>query len=129
VEIKDMADILLKGGKMLNRSCPKCNAPLFKYEDRTFCAKCNWEEGQKQDGEEVVKPEEKQTQQAASSGKEPLATLDQLQMVVLERIREYSGRLNAQKGEGNLDLNTDILSDLLDLLERIIEIRQSLQGK
>ena len=129
MEIKDMADILLKGGKMLNKSCPKCNAPLFKYQDRTFCAKCNWVEGQKDDGGGEAKPEEKQTLKTTASDEEPLAALNQLQIAVLERIREYSARLNDQKGEGNLDLNTEILSELLDLLERIIDIRESLKSK
>jgi len=127
VEIKDMADILLKGGKMLNRSCPKCNAPLFKHEDRTFCAKCNWQEGDKQtaDNGSVAPP----TDRVKTEAGEPLETLSQLQVAILGKIQEYTEKLNSQQGEGALDLNTGVLSGLLELLNRTLEIRESLNKK
>ena len=120
-----MADILLKGGKMLNSSCPECNAPLFKYQDRTFCAKCNWEEGAtKEEGVPAEAPTK--VENNIELGQEPLETLSLLQTTVLERIRDYSEKLNKERGEGNLDLNIKVLSELLELLDRILEIRKSM---
>ncbi len=40
-----MADYLLKGGKMLAKTCPSCHSPLFEYKGETFCVVCR-EEGQ-----------------------------------------------------------------------------------
>jgi UPF0148 protein len=35
-----MAEYLLKGAKMLAKTCPSCGSPLFDYKDRTFCVMC-----------------------------------------------------------------------------------------
>ncbi|NTW92707.1 MAG: hypothetical protein HGA40_04620, partial [Methanoregulaceae archaeon] len=35
-----MAEYLLKGGKMLSKSCPSCGCPLFEYKGETFCVVC-----------------------------------------------------------------------------------------
>jgi UPF0148 protein len=35
-----MAEYLLKGGKMLAKACPECEAPLFEYKGETFCVVC-----------------------------------------------------------------------------------------
>ena len=32
-----MAEYLLKGGKMLERSCKHCGCPMFEYKGKTFC--------------------------------------------------------------------------------------------
>jgi UPF0148 protein len=35
-----MAEYLLKGGKMLAKTCPDCGCPIFEVKDRTFCVVC-----------------------------------------------------------------------------------------
>ena len=35
-----MAEYLLKGGKMLAKTCPDCGSPLFEYKGETFCSVC-----------------------------------------------------------------------------------------
>lgn len=35
-----MAEHLLKGEKMLSKSCQSCYSPLFEYKGETFCAVC-----------------------------------------------------------------------------------------
>ena len=35
-----MAEYLLKGGKMLAKTCPVCHAPLFEYKGERFCVVC-----------------------------------------------------------------------------------------
>jgi len=135
-----MAEILLKGGKMLNKSCPKCNAPLFQYQGRTFCAKCGWEEGkasEKERGDEAAKakeetakekrggkPSEEPARPATVARGEPWRTLDEVQQTVLEKIRTYSKTLSESEVHDELEANIDALSSLLSLLERILEMRK-----
>ena len=46
-----MAEYLLKGAKMLSKTCPTCGSPMFTYKDRTFCVLCeNEPEGGKATG-------------------------------------------------------------------------------
>ncbi|MCK4269102.1 MAG: hypothetical protein KAW93_01335, partial [Methanogenium sp.] len=35
-----MAEYLLKGGKMLSKTCPECGAPLFEVKGETKCVVC-----------------------------------------------------------------------------------------
>ncbi|MDD1705849.1 MAG: hypothetical protein LUQ12_02280 [Methanoregulaceae archaeon] len=35
-----MAGYLLKGGKMLSKSCPECGCPLFEIKGETLCVVC-----------------------------------------------------------------------------------------
>lgn len=35
-----MAEYLLKGAKMLAKTCPECGCPLFEYKDTTRCVVC-----------------------------------------------------------------------------------------
>jgi UPF0148 protein len=35
-----MAEYLLKGGKMLEKTCKTCGCPLFEYKKKTFCVVC-----------------------------------------------------------------------------------------
>lgn len=51
-----MAGYLLKGGKMLSKTCASCGCPLFEYKGETFCAVCR---------------EGSPGTQAAEGGKEP----------------------------------------------------------
>lgn len=35
-----MAEYLLKGGKMLSKTCPVCGSPLFEVKGETICVVC-----------------------------------------------------------------------------------------
>lgn len=35
-----MAEYLLKGGKMLEKTCPSCGSPLFQVKGETVCVVC-----------------------------------------------------------------------------------------
>jgi UPF0148 protein len=39
-----MAECLLKGGKMLSKTCPACGCPLFEVKGETFCVVCREEQ-------------------------------------------------------------------------------------
>jgi UPF0148 protein len=44
-----MAEYLLKGGKMLEKSCKTCGCPLFEVKGKTFCVVCAENEAAKKD--------------------------------------------------------------------------------
>jgi len=35
-----MAEYLLKGGKMLEKTCRQCGCPQFEYKGKTLCVVC-----------------------------------------------------------------------------------------
>jgi UPF0148 protein len=44
-----MAEYLLKGGKMLAKTCPDCSSPLFEIKGETICVVCREEENEIQE--------------------------------------------------------------------------------
>ena len=51
-----MADYLLKGGKMLEKSCKTCGCPLFEVKGKTFCVVCAEHENAEQRGTAPLSP-------------------------------------------------------------------------
>jgi len=69
-----MAEYLLKGAKMLSKTCPSCGSPMFTYKDRTFCVVC---ESEPERGKAAGKkqPVQAGTSSAAGSGKPEAASI------------------------------------------------------
>ena len=60
-----MAEYLLKGAKMLSKTCPTCGSPMFTYKDRTFCVLC---EGEPESGKATGKKQPVQDGRASAAG-------------------------------------------------------------
>jgi len=45
-----MAEYLLKGGKMLEKTCRNCGCPQFEFKGKTFCVVCAEREQEKRAG-------------------------------------------------------------------------------
>jgi UPF0148 protein len=59
-----MAEYLLKGGKMLSKTCPDCGSPLFEYKGTTLCVVCGEEKAELQKGEQDrTQPDTRETGQ------------------------------------------------------------------
>ncbi|PKL60595.1 MAG: hypothetical protein CVV33_01890, partial [Methanomicrobiales archaeon HGW-Methanomicrobiales-4] len=54
-----MAEYLLKGGKMLAKTCPDCGSPLFEYKGETYCVVCREDQNNQQKNEKPGNIEEK----------------------------------------------------------------------
>lgn len=61
-----MAEYLLKGGKMLEKTCPSCGCPLFEYKKKTFCVVC----AEKKPGFSTAVPAQVPSPEPAPSGTE-----------------------------------------------------------
>jgi UPF0148 protein len=98
-----MAEYLLKGGKMLAKTCPACSCPLFEIKGETMCIVC------REEAQENERIEEKKTQEnldiTSKNQKKPPAicnqgTLDEVFVntikILLERVQteQDASRLN-----------------------------------
>lgn len=45
-----MAEYLLKGGKMLEKTCRQCGCPQFEFQGKTFCVVCAEREQERKTG-------------------------------------------------------------------------------
>jgi UPF0148 protein len=51
-----MAEYLLKGGKMLEKSCKTCGCPLFEVKGKTLCVVCAENEANAKEGKKTATP-------------------------------------------------------------------------
>ncbi len=88
-----MAEYLLKGGKMLSKSCKTCGFPLFEYKGETICVVCP---GEGEAAEEIppvpgvapAQPVKEAPQGIAAAPYDPCASeLERTLVGLCERIR------------------------------------------
>ncbi len=92
-----MAEYLLKGGKMLEKTCKQCGCPQFEYKGKTFCVVCAEREQEKKKaeptGERAVKKPAVQKEAAPDAGAVPRqdAIATELGVIIIDlcqRIKE-----------------------------------------
>ena len=91
-----MAECLLRGGKMLSKTCPACGCPLFDYKGETFCVVCREDQaetkGEKRQAGGGRAPPAKKTGTMESSGKgagsDLAGTLDETLAALAVRVRD-----------------------------------------
>ena len=62
-----MAEYLLKGGKMLERTCRTCGCPMYEYKGKTFCVVCA-ERERETGGKDALQKKTKPRLSATSEG-------------------------------------------------------------
>ena len=110
--VKKMADLLRGGAKMLSSTCPECGSILFKVDDNVICPNCN---------KKVVII--KDTQETKTLARNLL--LDQVEKTVINNISELEKSIREEKDLEELRNMSEILSILLDILERIDAIKKN----
>lgn len=61
-----MAEYLLKGGKMLEKTCRTCGCPQFEYKGKTFCVVCAEREAAKKEKKPVPAGQKPKTRSPAA---------------------------------------------------------------
>jgi UPF0148 protein len=90
-----MAECLLKGGKMLSKTCPACGCPLFEYRGETLCVVCREEQagpkgGKGHTGEKGAAAQKTGTREGAgkATGSDLSGTLDETLAALAVRVRD-----------------------------------------
>jgi UPF0148 protein len=86
-----MAAYLLKGGKMLSKSCSTCGCPLFEYKGETLCVVCKESENDEGNKEKISSPASKPEKSSPDAGRkdtgELKGSMENMLAVLCERIR------------------------------------------
>lgn len=110
-EIQPMVDLLRQGATLTDLSCPACSSPLFRLRSRDlWCAQC-------QKRVIVVKEGEKPPEQVT-----PL--LSTIESTILTKIQEMNGKIKEEKNLEDLQRLSEILSTLLESLERVKKMKK-----
>ena len=127
-KISEAAELLYKGAKMLQFHCQDCGLPLFKHEGKTFCPGCKVEYeivenqvrkiGVVEEGKtEEIKVDEARTQFDSN--------FDYVEVNLTEVMRKLSERLLKAESLREMEEIISILSEIIDLSERVKKLRSS----
>ena len=109
--MRDMAELLRSGARMLSRSCPECGSPLFQLKSgEIWCAKCQRRVVIVAEGEEV----------ATEAG----AQLESLERTIVGKLSSMETLLTQENDLEKLKNVADVLDKLLATLERLRRIRK-----
>ncbi|MGC9435205.1 MAG: Sjogren's syndrome/scleroderma autoantigen 1 family protein [Methanomicrobiales archaeon] len=89
-----MGEYLLKGGKMLAKTCPDCGSPLFEYKGRTFCVICE-EKGEQPPA--AKRPETGAPREPVPERDTPPATSPEAQTALEETIVHLCDRIQQER--------------------------------
>jgi UPF0148 protein len=109
--MKDMADFLRSGAKMLDKSCPECGSPLFQLKSgEIWCASCQRRVVVVKEGEEM----------AAESDPH----LESLERALVQKVSSMTGALAEESDPAKLKETAEAIDSLLASLERLRRIRK-----
>lgn len=103
-----MVDLLRRGATLTELSCPACSSPIFRLRSgELWCAQCQ---------KRVIV--ERQAETAS-----PLL-FDTLEVTILSKIQEVEGTIKSENDLERIHLLNNILSTLLENLERIRRMKR-----
>ncbi|UCH57036.1 MAG: hypothetical protein JSV18_06785 [Candidatus Bathyarchaeota archaeon] len=110
--MKEMAELLRSGAKMLSRSCPECSSPLFQLKSgEIVCANCQ--------RRVVIVPEGEEA--AVEAG----VQLGVLEKALVERLVAMGDKLAREEDAGRLKALAEVTDALLTALERLRKLRKA----
>jgi len=102
--MREMAEMLRKGAKMLSMSCPECGNPLFQMKSgEVICPRCKREVRILKEGEDVTKAIQK----------------DSLEITLTKKLLTVQEQLDAEQDASRIRELTETLLVLLDAIQRL----------
>jgi UPF0148 protein len=102
--MREMAEMLHKGAKMLNISCPECGNPLFQMKNsEVICPRCKREVRILKEGEDATR----------------VAQNDSLEKTIARKLNIVQRQLEATQDAEHIRELTETLIILLDALHRL----------
>lgn len=110
-ELRDMADFLRRGAKMLSENCPVCHSPLFEFKGTVFCLKCK---------KRVVIVKEGEEYSVLLS-----LTLTQMERTLNRKMEELIFKLERENDIDRLTKLCNLISSILDIVDKLRKIKSS----
>ena len=109
-QVKQMAELLKGGAKMLASTCPECGTILFQVRDDIICPKCN--------KRAIIVKDDRKTETLNEN-----LVLNQIEQTITKKIAEIQGQLSDKNDPKELGEIAALLSTWLEILERIKRIQ------
>lgn len=108
--MREMAELLRKGAKMLSISCPECDTPLFELKTgEIFCSKCKKKIKILNEGENVNQ----------------FKIYSNLEKTIFDKIQLLEKKLESEEDITKISIITETIISLIDALIKIKEYKKS----
>ena len=102
--MREMAEMLRRGAKMLSMSCPECGNPLFQMKSgEVICPRCKREIRILKEGEDATQ----------------VTRNDSLEKTLIRKLTAVQGQLDTEQNAAHIRELTETLIVLLDALHRL----------
>lgn len=117
--VKALAQALASGGTLLDISCPQCNSPLVKIDDKIFCKFCDKEVVVYRDEKEL--PPELQRALKAPMGEltTPSTSDSKIEETMKRKIENLRERLEQTEDPDEIIKLSEAIDRLVDTLKKI----------
>jgi len=112
--IKRMADLLRQGATLTDLACPNCSSPLFRLQEGTLWC------GKDQKKVVIVKEGQEAPKTAAVN-----PAMDKLEAVLMAKVQDLQLKIEKTDNVEELGKLTNTLSELLNSLEKIKNMKKS----
>jgi len=126
-DYKKMAELLRNGSTMLNKACPACNSPLFKFKNEDiFCPVCNKKVIIVKEGEEHSIETNNSNMKNLDYHKDSELSnyselIKKLEKILLAKLNWLLDKLEKEEQIKTLESYTTILLNFLKLFEKLKE--------
>ena len=124
-DFKKMAELLRKGSTMLNKACPVCNSPLFKFKSEdVFCPICNKKVIIVKEGKEIIKKYNDMSVENLKYTKESVLSnysevTEKLEKILIKKFNWLLNKLEDEDQIKNLESYSITLLNILNLIEKL----------
>jgi len=102
--MKEMAELLRKGAKMLSVSCPECSSPLFQLKTgEMFCSKCKKDVKILNEGEDISQ----------------IKIFSNLEKTIFNKIQYLEKKLETEEDVSKITSFSAVIISLIDTLKKI----------
>lgn len=122
--LKNGAELLLKGGSLLNTSCNNCGGVQIRYKERIICINCGLEVGEKKETDNIetsnpTRQDLGRTKEMTNDVKILYETISRYDKIILRKLSYLFTSLKDEEDLLSQNIKIDLIIKYLDILERI----------
>ncbi|MBD3189206.1 MAG: hypothetical protein GF308_01105 [Candidatus Heimdallarchaeota archaeon] len=117
--VKALAEALGSGGTLLDISCPQCNSPLIKIDDKIYCKFCDKEVIVYKDEKELPPELQKALRGSTRELTTPSSTDSKIEETMKQKIEKLRERLERTDEPDEIIKLSEAIDRLIDTLKKI----------
>jgi uncharacterized Zn finger protein (UPF0148 family) len=124
--LKNGAELLLRGGSLLNISCNNCGGVQIRYKDKIICINCGLESTENKNNVNVsatTSQEQELDRKKETHGETtPYNTIFEFDKIIIQKVSNLLNSLKNDDDPTSQVIKIDLINKYLEILDRIRKI-------